>query len=179
MDFKTPACVLPLLEQIDRLYGSEVRPREEALQHRLTHRDDYLDTDGRIHPEVQQARREIMAASGQAGLYSLHLPEGIGGGGKCGTLYNLHVWQMLYQLNTDAASDQRCCPLQAAERNIVLRVEQPVHLSPARLEQCGHLGLRNFFLLHRLGQLPCNDLLDCLRLRLFEDALLLEEIINA
>ena len=81
MDFKTPTRVLSLLEQVDRLYRSEVQPREEALRHRLTNRDEYLDTDGRIHPEVQQARREIMAASGQAGLYSLHLPEGVGGGG--------------------------------------------------------------------------------------------------
>ena len=81
MDFKKPPRVLPLLEQVEQFYASEVQPREEALRHRLSKRDQYLDTDGHIHPEVQHARREIMRASGQAGLYSLHLPQHLGGGG--------------------------------------------------------------------------------------------------
>ena len=74
-----PLRVLPLLERLEQFYTSEVRPREEALRHRLTNRDLYLDIDGYIQPEVQQARREIMRASGKAGLYSLHLPERVGG----------------------------------------------------------------------------------------------------
>src|SRR5207302_210022 len=39
--------------------------------------------------------------------------------------------------------------------------------------------LRNFSLLHGLGQLPRHDLLDGLSLRFFEDVFLLQEVVNA
>ena len=81
MDFKTPPRVAPVLERIERFYEEEVHPREEALAHRLKDSRGYLDHDGKLHPEIWGARKEIMRASGQAGLYSLHLPETIGGGG--------------------------------------------------------------------------------------------------
>lgn len=41
---------------------------------------------------------------------------------------HLRILPALYQLNVHAASNHRRRPLQAAERGIVLRVEQPVHL---------------------------------------------------
>jgi alkylation response protein AidB-like acyl-CoA dehydrogenase len=40
-----------------------VLPREEALAHRLTDSRHYLDENGRLHPELWQARREIMRAA--------------------------------------------------------------------------------------------------------------------
>jgi alkylation response protein AidB-like acyl-CoA dehydrogenase len=85
MDFskevRTPKRLAPILARIDRLYEREVEPREQALEHRLTDSRLYLDEDGRLHPELWQARREIMRAAGRAGVYSLHLPKEIGGGG--------------------------------------------------------------------------------------------------
>ena len=81
MDFKIPPRVAPILETIESFYEAEVRPLEEALRDRLADRSASLAEDGRRHPEIWQARREIMRASAQAGLYSLHLPESIGGGG--------------------------------------------------------------------------------------------------
>lgn len=71
----------PILERVEQLHESEVRPREDALSHRLTNSRLYLDDDGRIHPEVWEARREIMRAFAEAGLYSLQLPKDVGGGG--------------------------------------------------------------------------------------------------
>jgi len=47
------------------------------------------------------------------------------------------------------------------------------------LSSVAHLALGDFLLLHRLGKLPRDDLLDRPRLRLLEDALLLEEVVNA
>ncbi len=79
MDFSTPNRVLPVLETIDRLYETEVRPREEALAHRLDDSRNYLDADGHLHPELWQARREIMSAAADAGVYSCYLPESLGG----------------------------------------------------------------------------------------------------
>ena len=80
-DVRVPERIQPLLDRIDRFYESHVRPREQALEHRLTDSRLYLDDAGKLHPEIWEARREIMRESGEAGLYSLHLPERIGGGG--------------------------------------------------------------------------------------------------
>lgn len=79
MDSSTPARVVPVLETIDRLIESDVRPREEALRHRLQDSRFYLDESGRLHPELWEARREIMRAAGKAGIYACHLPEHLGG----------------------------------------------------------------------------------------------------
>lgn len=69
------------LDMVGAMYEQEVRPREEALAHRLQDHRGYLDAQGKLHPELWQARKEIMRASGAAGLFALHLPEDIGGGG--------------------------------------------------------------------------------------------------
>lgn len=73
--------VRPHLDTIDALYEQEVRPREEALAHRLADHRGYLDGEGKLHPELWDARKEIMRASAQAGIFALHLPSEIGGGG--------------------------------------------------------------------------------------------------
>ena len=79
MTSATPDRVVPVLATVERLYETEVRPREEALRHRLDDSRHYLDENGLLHPELWQARREIMRASAQAGVYACHLPERIGG----------------------------------------------------------------------------------------------------
>src|ERR1035438_4843546 len=53
------------------------------------------------------------------------------------------------------------------------------NLRAARLQQRGHAVLRYFPFLHRLGELPGDHLFDRLCLRLFEDPLLFQEVINA
>lgn len=68
-------------EGIDRLYEGTVAPLEAQLAHRLSDSRLYLDDDGRLHPEIWEARRHIMRAAAQAGIYCLHLPEDLGGGG--------------------------------------------------------------------------------------------------
>jgi hypothetical protein len=85
----------------------------------------------------------------------------------------------LYKLDCDAATDNRGGSLEAGERDIVLRIEQPVNLGAACLEQRSHARLRYFLCSHGLGELPRDDLFDRLGLRLFEDSFLFEEIVNA
>lgn len=70
-----------ILATVEELYKNEVSPREETLRHRLTDRDRYLDADGKLHPEIWEARKEIMRASATAGVYAAYLPERIGGRG--------------------------------------------------------------------------------------------------
>jgi len=80
-DVRPPERLDAVLREVANLYEREVAPREAALQHRLTSERDYLDADGRLHPEIVAARREIMRASGRAGIYACHLPVQLGGRG--------------------------------------------------------------------------------------------------
>jgi acyl-CoA dehydrogenase len=80
-DLRPPAHLVPVLDRIEELYQTEVAPREDKLRHRLSDERQFLDENGLLHPEIVEARREIMRASGDAGIYSLHLPEHLGGGG--------------------------------------------------------------------------------------------------
>src|SRR3954466_9592278 len=85
----------------------------------------------------------------------------------------------LYQLNRDPTPHHCSCPLQAAQSDVVLRIEQTVYLRATCLKQRRHLVLGNILLLHRISELPCDNFLDGLRLRLIKDSFLFEEIINA
>ena len=78
---RPPTHLEPTLDAVARLYEDEVAPREAALEHRFVNRDDYLDDDGKLHPEIWQARKEIMQASAAAGIYAGYLPKKIGGQG--------------------------------------------------------------------------------------------------
>ena len=55
-----PERLAPILETIEKLYSNEVKPREKAVRHRLENRDDYLSEDGKLHPEIWDAKKEIM-----------------------------------------------------------------------------------------------------------------------
>ena len=76
-----PAHLTEVLGRVERLLHDEVVPREQALAARLADESLYLDSDGKLHPEIIAARREIMRAAGKAGVYSAHLPTKLGGGG--------------------------------------------------------------------------------------------------
>ena len=80
-ELRPPEHLDDVLARVETLYRDEVAPRNDALSHRLSDESQYLDTDGKLHPEIIAARREIMRAAGQAGIYSAHLPEHLGGGG--------------------------------------------------------------------------------------------------
>lgn len=80
-DSAPPDRLADVLGTVRGLYDNVVAPREEALRHRLDDERQFLDSDGRLHPEIIAARREIMRAAGEAGVYSAHLPEHLGGGG--------------------------------------------------------------------------------------------------
>jgi alkylation response protein AidB-like acyl-CoA dehydrogenase len=80
-ELRPPEHLTDILQRVERLYESDVAPREEALQARLSEERQFLDESGKLHPEIIAARREIMRAAGAAGVYSAHLPEHLGGGG--------------------------------------------------------------------------------------------------
>lgn len=94
-DAGAPEHLADVLERVRALYAHEVAPREQALAHRLNDERQYLDADGRLHPEIIAARREIMRASGGAGIYSAHLPEHLGGMGL-GREDMIYVEELVY-----------------------------------------------------------------------------------
>lgn len=81
VELHIPAHLEGVIAEVSDLYTNEVAPREKALEHRFNDQSKFLDTDGRLHPEVIAARREIMAAAGAQNIYSAHLPESLGGRG--------------------------------------------------------------------------------------------------
>lgn len=80
-ELRPPAHLAPILDRVGALYRDEVAPREKQLAARLADEALYLDADGKLHPEILAARREIMRAAGKANVYSAHLPTTLGGGG--------------------------------------------------------------------------------------------------
>jgi len=80
-ELNPPPHLKEILARVHVLYRDEVVPREEALKHRLEDERLFLDADGKLHPEILAARREIMRAAGRVGVYSAHLPTHLGGGG--------------------------------------------------------------------------------------------------
>ena len=94
-ELHAPAHLQEMLGRVDALHADEVVPREQALQHRLNDESQYLDASGKLHPEIIEARRQIMAAAGAAGVYSAHLPEHLGCGGL-GRTDMIYVEEQVY-----------------------------------------------------------------------------------
>ncbi len=80
-ELRPPEHLKDMLDRVQSLHDAEVQPRNEALAHRLSDESKYLDSDGKLHPEIIAARRDIMRAAGAKGVYSAHLPTELGGGG--------------------------------------------------------------------------------------------------
>jgi len=94
-ELRPPAHLADILARVAALHRDEVAPREQALQERLADESKYLDVDGRLHPEIIAARREIMRAAGRAGVYSAHLPKRLGGG-ELGRTDMIYVEEQVY-----------------------------------------------------------------------------------
>jgi acyl-CoA dehydrogenase len=94
-ELNPPAHLTDVLTRVRALYRDEVAPRESALRHRLEDESQYLDVDGKLHPEILAARREIMRAAGKVGVYSAHLPAHLGGGGL-GRTDMIYVEELVY-----------------------------------------------------------------------------------
>ncbi len=95
VELKPPPHLSGILGRVTALHRDEVLPREHALKARLEDESKYLDADGKLHPEILAARREIMRAAGKAGVYSAHLPDRLGGGGL-GRTDMIYVEEQVY-----------------------------------------------------------------------------------
>jgi len=96
-----PPRVAAVLERLHRFADEAVVPvegelaRRQAAQPPTTSPD--LDPDGSLSAVVREARAEVRRRSAAAGLYALHLPEELGGGGL-GRAEMLFVEEAVYRM---------------------------------------------------------------------------------
>ena len=80
-EFDVPDDVQPLIDEVRAFIETEILPLEEANQDVLGGPLAYLDEDGRMREEVHELQSEVRRRAGEEGLYALHMPESVGGGG--------------------------------------------------------------------------------------------------
>jgi acyl-CoA dehydrogenase len=81
IDFTPPPHVQQTVRDIHQFIADEITPIERALSAHLVNEHLYLREDGRLAPEVLAAQRSIRTRSADRGLYALHMPKEVGGGG--------------------------------------------------------------------------------------------------
>lgn len=69
------------VSEVREFIETRLRPIEDRLAGRLVDERDHLDREGRIVPEVQEAKDEIRRIAGAAGYHALPVPVELGGGG--------------------------------------------------------------------------------------------------
>lgn len=98
-EFAVPERVRPILADVRAFIEDEVEPVEAAYAEYLGGPLSYLDSDARLREEVHEAQMEIRRRSAEAGLYALHLPESVGGGGLS-QLEHFYVIEEVFRYGT-------------------------------------------------------------------------------
>lgn len=85
-------------DRFARFLAEDVAPLEEELARKRvgTAADPALDVEGRMHPEVWEARREVQRRAGRLGLHAPHIQQQFGGGGF-GRVEMHHVEEFVYR----------------------------------------------------------------------------------
>ena len=81
IDFTPPSHVQSTVQDIHRFIEHDLKPIERDLAAPLVNEHLYLQEDGNLAPEVLEAQRTIRKKAAQRGLYALHMPKEVGGGG--------------------------------------------------------------------------------------------------
>lgn len=69
------------MARLDTFVEEVARPIEARVRRDYLDDRQVLDEDGTLHPAMAEARREVQRRAAEAGLYSLHMPAEVGGGG--------------------------------------------------------------------------------------------------
>ncbi|MFC7068772.1 acyl-CoA dehydrogenase family protein [Halobaculum lipolyticum] len=80
-EYAVPDDVRPVVDRVIGFIEEEVLPYEERHGDHVGGPLDYLDGEGLLKPETRAMQAEIRQRSADEGLYALHLPEEVGGGG--------------------------------------------------------------------------------------------------
>lgn len=102
-DFDPPKRVQPVVERVHEFIETEVADIEKEYEEYLGEPVAYLDEDARLREEIHQAQSEVQRRSAEAGLYALHLPESVGGGGLS-QLEHFYVIEEVFRYGTGHGS---------------------------------------------------------------------------
>lgn len=129
-EFDVPERVEPVLDRVHEFIESEVVPLEDEHADVLGDPLSYLDDDGRLSPVVHELQSEIRRRAGDAGLYALHMPESVGGGGLS-SLEHFYVQEAVFRYGTGHGS--------GLTRSLMAWTEGPspmlLHLDDAQREE--------------------------------------------
>jgi len=102
-DFSPPDSVAPIVEDVHEFIETEVKAVEKEYEDYLGDPHNYLDEDGKLREEIHEAQAEVRRRSADAGLYALHLPESVGGGGLS-QLEHFYVIEEVFRYGTGHGS---------------------------------------------------------------------------
>jgi acyl-CoA dehydrogenase len=80
-EFSVPERVEPTVRRVREFIAEEILPFERENAEHLGSPLSYLDETGRMTDAHHELQAEIRRRAGKAGLYALHMPESVGGGG--------------------------------------------------------------------------------------------------
>lgn len=79
--FRLDAQEQKLLERLSRFLDEEVEPHQRRYAERARHEGNVILPDGAVAPDLMALARDIRRRSAAEGLYAMHMPEEVGGGG--------------------------------------------------------------------------------------------------
>jgi len=102
-EFPVPDRVAPTVERVREFIETEIIPFEQDHAEHLGGPLSYLDEDGRMTDQHHELQAEMRRRAGKAGLYALHMPESVGGGGL-DPLEHFYVQEEVFRYGTGHGS---------------------------------------------------------------------------
>lgn len=102
-EFEPPESVRPTVERVREFIETEVAEIEKEYEEYLGDPVNHLDEDAKLIPEIHEAQSKVRRRSAEAGLYALHLPESVGGGGLS-QLEHFYVIEEVFRYGTGHGS---------------------------------------------------------------------------
>jgi acyl-CoA dehydrogenase len=102
-EFAVPEDVQPVIDRVHEFIESEILPFEHEHGEHLGGPLSYLDDSARMTDEVHELQSEIRQRAADAGLYCLHMPESVGGGGLS-PLEHFYVQEEVFRYGTGHGS---------------------------------------------------------------------------
>lgn len=102
-EFPVPDDVQPVVERVREFIETEILPFERDHAEHLGGPLSYLDDSGRMTDEAHELQSEVRRRAADAGLYCLHMPESVGGGGLS-PLEHFYVQEEVFRYGTGHGS---------------------------------------------------------------------------
>jgi len=102
-DFEPPESVRPTVERVREFIRNDVAEIEKEYEEHFGDPVNHLDEDAKLIPEIHEAQSEVRRRSAEEGLYALHLPESVGGGGLS-QLEHFYVIEEVFRYGTGHGS---------------------------------------------------------------------------